>query len=77
MARLNSLRLAVASFLVITLMGVAMAASQRSAAAMAGAANSFLAGLSPDQRARAVLPSKAKSGCAGISSPTRRSRARG
>ncbi len=56
MARLNSLRLAVLSLLVITLMGAAMAASQRSAAAMAGAANTFLSGLSAEQRVKAVLP---------------------
>ena len=56
MARLNSLRLAVASLLVVTLMGAAMAASQRSAAAMATAANTFLSGLSADQRAKVALP---------------------
>lgn len=56
MGRLNSLRLAVASLLVITLMGAAMAASQRSAAAMATAANTFLSGLSADQRAKVAFP---------------------
>jgi hypothetical protein len=56
MARLNTLRLAVASLLVVTLMGAAMAASQRSAAAMATAANTFLSGLSADQRAKVAFP---------------------
>lgn len=56
MVRLNSLRLAVASLLVVTLMGAAMAASQRSATAMATAANGLLSGLSADQRAKVAFP---------------------
>ena len=56
MGTLNTLRLAVAATLVVTLMGGAMVASQRSAAAMATAANTFLAGLTVEQRAKASLP---------------------
>ncbi|OFW46396.1 MAG: hypothetical protein A3J29_18030 [Acidobacteria bacterium RIFCSPLOWO2_12_FULL_67_14b] len=56
MGRLATLRLAVAATLVVALMGGAMVASQRSAAAMATAANTFLAGLSAEQRARVSLP---------------------
>lgn len=56
MGRLNSLRLAVLSVLVVTLMGAALAASQRSAAAMATAASTFLSGLSADQRAKVAFP---------------------
>ncbi len=56
MGRLNSLRLAVAAALVVILMGGALIASQRSAAAMATAANTFLGGLSAEQRAKASLP---------------------
>lgn len=55
MSRLNSLRLAVAAILVSALMGSAMLASQRSAAAMAGAAGQFLDSLTPEQRARAAF----------------------
>jgi hypothetical protein len=56
MGRLNSLRLAVASTLVVAFMGAVMVASQRSAATMAAAANKFLGGLSAEQRAKASLP---------------------
>jgi hypothetical protein len=55
MSRLNTLRLAVAAVLVSTLMGGAMFASQRSAAAMSRAANDFLGALTPDQRAKAAF----------------------
>jgi hypothetical protein len=55
MSRLNTLRLAVAAVLVSTLMGGAMFASQRSAAAMSKAANDFLGALTPDQRAKAAF----------------------
>ncbi len=53
MSRLNALRLAVAAGLVASLMGGALLASPKSAAAMATAASQFLASLSPDQRAKA------------------------
>jgi len=56
MARLNSLRLTVAATIVVTLLGAATMASQRSAAAMATSANTFLAGLSAEQRAKAAFP---------------------
>ncbi len=56
MGTLDSLRLVVAGTLVVTLMGSAMVASQRSASAMATAANQFLAGLSAEQRAQASFP---------------------
>jgi hypothetical protein len=56
MSRLAMLRLAVAATLVVTFMGGAMVASQKSAAAMATAADKFLGGLSADQRTKAVLP---------------------
>lgn len=55
MSRLNTLRLAVAAVLVTSLMGVALLASQRSAAAMAKAAGQFLDNLTPDQRAQAAF----------------------
>jgi len=53
MARLNLVRLFVALGIVTVFMGGAMVASQRSAAAMAGAATRFLASLTPEQRSRA------------------------
>ncbi len=56
MSRLNTLRLAVAAVLVSTMMGGAMFASQRSAAAMAKAAGQFLDGLTAEQRATAAFP---------------------
>lgn len=55
MSRLNTLRLAVAAVLVSSLMGVAVLASQRSAAAMAVAAGQFLGSLTPEQRAKAAM----------------------
>ena len=55
MSRLNTLRLSVAAILVATLMGGAMLASQRSAAAMAKAAGLFLDGLTPEQRVKAAF----------------------
>ena len=55
MGRLNTLRLAVAAVLVSSLMGIAVLASQRSAAAMAAAAGQFLDSLTPDQRAKAAF----------------------
>ena len=55
MSRLTLLRLAVAAALASTLMGSAMFASQRSAAAMAKAAAQFLDGLTPEQRAKATF----------------------
>lgn len=55
MSRLNTLRLAVAAVLVSSLMGAALFASQRSAAAMAKAAGQFLDSLTPDQRTRAAF----------------------
>ncbi|MDP2052934.1 MAG: DUF3500 domain-containing protein [Acidobacteriota bacterium] len=55
MGRLNMLRLAVAAVLVSSLIGVAVLASQRSAAAMATAAGQFLDSLTPDQRAKAAM----------------------
>ena len=56
MARLHSLRLAVAATIAVTMLGAAVVASQRSAAAMSSAANMFLSGLSADQRAKAAFP---------------------
>ena len=56
MARLNSLRLAVAATIAVTTLGAAAVASQRSAGAMSSAANTFLSGLSADQRAKAAFP---------------------
>lgn len=55
MNRLNTLRLIVAAVLVSTLIGSAMFASQRSAAAMSKAANDFLGALTPDQRTKAAF----------------------
>lgn len=55
MSRLNTLRLSIAAVLVSTLMGGAMFASQRSAAAMAKAASQFLDGLTPEQRVKAAF----------------------
>jgi hypothetical protein len=55
MSRLNTLRLVVAAVLVSALMGSALLASQRSAAAMAKAANDFLGALTPDQRTKAAF----------------------
>ena len=43
-------RLAIAAAIVVTGIGGAMVASQRSAAAMSGAANKFLSALTPEQR---------------------------
>ena len=45
-------RIAVAAALVITLIGGVTIASQRSAAAMSGAADKWLASLTPEQRRR-------------------------
>ena len=55
MGRLNTLRLAVAAVLVSSLLGAALFASQRTAAAMAKAAGQFLDSLTPDQRAKAAI----------------------
>jgi hypothetical protein len=55
MSRLNTLRLVVAAVLVSTLMGGAMFASQRSAAAMSKAASDLLGALTPDQRTKAAF----------------------
>jgi len=48
-------RLAIAAAIVVTGIGGAMVASQRSAAAMSGAATKFLAALTPEQRQKAVF----------------------
>jgi hypothetical protein len=55
MSRLNTLRLTVAAVLVSTLLGGALFASQKSAAAMAKAATRLLDGLTPEQRAKAAF----------------------
>lgn len=55
MGRPTARRLTVLAAIVVTLLGSAMLASPRSASAMAGAAERFLAGLSTDQRARAAF----------------------
>ena len=55
MARLNLVRLVVALGIVTVLLGSALVASQRSATAMATAANQFLASLTPEQRAKATF----------------------
>ena len=50
-------RLAIAAALVLTgIGGVMVAASQRSAAAMSGAASKFLGALTPEQRQKALFP---------------------
>lgn len=56
MSRFTALRLAVAATIVITSLGGAMVASQKSAATMAKAATQFLDSLSPDQRVKAAMP---------------------
>ena len=56
MSRLTWLRLAVAASLVTAMMGGALVASQKSAAAMAKAANQFLDGLPADLKAKASFP---------------------
>ena len=77
MSRLTALRLAVAATLVTACTGAAIIASQKSAATMQKAATRFLDSLSPDQQPRRRSRSTATSACAGISSPTKCSRARG
>ncbi|MGH9386104.1 MAG: DUF3500 domain-containing protein [Vicinamibacterales bacterium] len=54
MSRLTALRLVVASSIVL-IAGAAMVASQRSATAMANAANAWLTSLSPEQRTQATF----------------------
>jgi hypothetical protein len=56
MSRLSTLRLTVAATLVLTLSGVAIIASQKSAATMAKAATQFVDSLSADQKAKATFP---------------------
>lgn len=55
MTRRDALRLTVAATLVTTVIGGALLASQRSAAAMATAAGQFLGSLTPEQRAKAAF----------------------
>lgn len=55
MTRLDAIRLAVAATLVTTVIGGALLASQRSAAAMATAAGQFLDSLTPEQRSKAAF----------------------
>jgi len=55
MTRLTARRLAVAATLISIFIGSSMLASPRSAAAMAKAAGEFLAGLTPEQRAKAAF----------------------
>ncbi|MEO8680679.1 MAG: DUF3500 domain-containing protein [Vicinamibacterales bacterium] len=55
MARPNLVRLFVALGIVTVLLGSAVVASQRSATAMATAANQFLGSLTPEQRAKATF----------------------
>lgn len=55
MLRLGSARWAVAGLFVALFVG-GIVASERSARAMAGAANQFLSSLTPDQRAKAAFP---------------------
>jgi Protein of unknown function (DUF3500) len=55
MTRLDVRRLAVAATLVVTALAGALVASQRSAAAMAGAAGRFLDSLTPEQRVKAAF----------------------
>lgn len=55
MTRLDALRLAVAAALVTTVIGGALLASQRTAAAMATAAGQFLDSLTPEQRTKAAF----------------------
>jgi hypothetical protein len=55
MSRFNLARLLVALGISTVLMGSAMVASQRSATAMATAANQFLASLTPEQKAKAAF----------------------
>ncbi len=55
MTRLDAIRLAAAATLVTTVIGGALLASQRSAAAMATAAGQFLDSLTPEQRAKAAF----------------------
>ncbi len=56
MSRLTALRLAVAVTLITAFTGVAIIASQKSAATMQKAATQFLDSLSADQKARATFP---------------------
>ena len=56
MSRLTALRLAVAATIVAVFTGAATIASQKSATAMATAASQLLDSLSPEQKAKAVLP---------------------
>ena len=56
MSRLTALRLAVAATIVAVFTGAAIIASQKSATAMATAASQLLDSLSPEQKAKAVLP---------------------
>src|SRR5688500_447497 len=56
MTRLTALRLAVATAIVASFLGAATFASQKSAATMAKAATQFLGSLSPEQKAKAVMP---------------------
>jgi hypothetical protein len=56
MSRLNALRFAVATAIVASFLGAAAIASPKSAATMAKAATQFLGSLSPEQKAKAVMP---------------------
>ncbi len=53
MTRLNTLRLVVASSIIVALTGIAIVASPRSASSMATAANAWLGSLSAEQRSKA------------------------
>src|SRR5262245_37036288 len=55
MTRLTSLRLLVAFSLIVVFTSAAMVASQRSATAMATAANTWLGSLTPEQKAQATF----------------------
>jgi len=55
MTRTDALRLVVAATLITAVIGGALVASQRSAAAMASAAGRFLDSLTPEQRSRAAF----------------------
>ena len=56
MTSLTALRLAVATAIVASFLGAATLASQKSAATMARAATQFLGSLTPEQKAKAVMP---------------------
>jgi len=56
MSRLTALRLAVAIALIAVSSGVAILASQKSAAAMQRAASTFVESLTPDQKSKAMFP---------------------